>query len=665
MKTCLSFVLLICVTFRAFGNGTFRIVNSSDNTITITEFYKDTYQNGVLYARTAKSDTTIGPNSSLTWNDTAVSGAYANGFEFHYQCSLTAQGDTIVTPYCTADGQTISETLNCALIECTTNVTLTVYNDSSTMFGQVTWVKDGEVVATDLVSPLTHDDHTFAGLPCNYSGNITATIAYPNNQPYNPFSTNSDIPPTISQTNQWTGTAPTNWVFGWNPSDPNSGLLPPTNGIIWAPSDGTLAQDATLKSVGGTLHDDMQKQISLMNGMLDKLTGLPFSSNYNGATTYTITNINTVSVSNFNTASFTNLISLDGLTNSINAQTFAVTNALGNIEVYTRSNSDASWQLVRTMTNVVDSLSNLVSVFPTNGFTATNIATEQTLEGMSNLLSSISTNRFATNLATESTLQGMSNELAAFHRDVTNALPTNSFDYATSKLSSEIPATATNSSAATSYITSLFAAPLSYLQDAIDGLTIQPDIGSDPGHTSAWEINFCGRLVDFDPVDNFPSVFTWSIGVWDFILVAAYLWSVGQLYLKTIQIYATAQTGGVPNMDVFGGLQALTFGGMFGGNFIGVGVAVIVVGLIVAAWVVVVTVVVVPLGEFIGIYQAISSLFSSVRGTSSGQAGLHLLFSFFPVALAIRLVTARIVLQFTMSKALLVAVGVTRMLFGK
>lgn len=86
------------------------------------------------------------------------------------------------------------------------------------------------------------------------------------------------------------------------------------------------------------------------------------------------------------------------INDSINRQTMFVTNALGQIEVYTRSNNDALFQLVRILTNplpVVVSSSNGIAYgsnvwvqnWPTNfNFGGTNLNQENTQVGISNLL---------------------------------------------------------------------------------------------------------------------------------------------------------------------------------------------------------------------------------------------------------------------------------------
>jgi hypothetical protein len=291
----------------------------------------------------------------------------------------------------------------------------------------------------------------------------------------------------------------------------------------------------------------------------------------------------------------------------------------------------------------------------------------QVVKAITNLSLTTGTNSLTfslTNYAQQTTLTNIDGNLAKIANSLTNA-NTNSLTAREARMMAAIPSTATNAVDATAAATSIFSTAFGYLSTTISALTTAPDVGGDPGHSSVWEMNFCGQTVDLDPVNRFPIVFTFSYGLWSFVIAALYLAFVGRLYIKTVQIIATAETGGVPNMDVFGGLEILTFGGFAGGNFIGVLVAVIIPAVFLALWVIVVTAVIAPLSEFIGIYHAISGVFSTVASTPAGSAGLHVLFSAFPVGNAVRFLTAALVLQFTMAQAMLIASAASRFLFGK
>jgi hypothetical protein len=223
----------------------------------------------------------------------------------------------------------------------------------------------------------------------------------------------------------------------------------------------------------------------------------------------------------------------------------------------------------------------------------------------------------------------------------------------------------TNVVGASAEVLNAFSGPLGYLGDAITALATPPDVGADPGHASGWEFQFLTVHVDLDPVRIMPTAFTFCYGLVSWLLVVGYLFSVAQLYIKTVQILATAQSGGVPDLSVFQGLMGLTFGEFGGGNFIGVLVAVVVPSLMIGLWVVVVTALITPIGSMIGAFSAISGVFGAVSSTGPGAMACHILFSAFPIGLLIQLTAARLTLQFTMSRVMLVAVGVSRYLWGK
>lgn len=223
----------------------------------------------------------------------------------------------------------------------------------------------------------------------------------------------------------------------------------------------------------------------------------------------------------------------------------------------------------------------------------------------------------------------------------------------------------TNVGAATAAVMTAFSSPLGYLSDTITVLATPPDVGADPGHSGAWEMNWMGGTVDFDPVHILPQAFSFCYGLVSWLLVVTYLYSVSQLYIKAVQVLSATQSGGVPDLTVFQGLMGLTFGEFFGGNFIGVIVAVIVPSLIIGLWVVVVTALITPIGSMLGAFTAISGVFSAVSSTGTGAMACHILFAAFPIGLLIQLVAARLTLQFTMSRVLLIAVGISRYLWGK
>ena len=313
-----------------------------------------------------------------------------------------------------------------------------------------------------------------------------------------------------------------------------------------------------------------------------------------------------------------------------------IDNTLTNLQLHiTVTNNDTALQASNVwVQNFPTNFGNLtITNFPnTNSIALTNYATESTLQGISNLLSS------ATNYPSTNAVQAMWNL---------------------------IPASATNADAATAAANNIFSSTYAEFDSLIEFFTVPPPIIPDPGHTSAWEFEFCGHTIDLDPFDIFPTLSPWSLGLWDFILVAAYLYSLVKVYYDVVKMFGSMQTGGTPNMSVVVGAEVLGTGVEIGGNSIGVILGIVVTFALLTLWFVFLTVLIVPIDEFLGIYSSISSVFTSVASTTSGACAVHVLVNVFPVQLAIRLLTARILIYLTAAKAALVCVASARILLGK
>lgn len=562
-----------------------------------------------------------------------------------------------------------------------TNVTQCILNNSGHSVTANASV-GGVVIATKILAPWEQWCVTATLKLDGSSGNFDMgytinPLDAANTDPNNPFATNgmnSDFSVTngFSSTN-FTPINPssgyTNVTTGGGGSVTNTTTIGATNfsSVLWTnninyPNTGTAgdARDSTLRAGFGALHADNGVAMDVMklisqnwDGMRTLATMMTNELGQVIAAVYHQTNSDQMPVY-INSMTNNATANQQALKSQLQADTAAITNAIAN-----GGNSSQMTNLNNTMGGISNLFSQITDM------TNADIATETTQSGMSNLLAGIrsnqtngsflSTNGFGmTNYAKETTLGGISNLLASWG---TNGSTTNSYS---------VPGTATNVVAATAAATSIFLEPLGVLADTITSLTTPPNIGEDPsGGGSVWHMNFCGRDINLDPVAMFPSVVAFSIGIWKFLLVAAYLGRIGWLYMKVVQTYATAQTGGVPNMDVFGGGGALTINAFFGGNFVGFMVAVLVPALFLGIWLVVVTIMIVPLGEFVGIYNAIGSVFAAARTTGPGEVGLHLLFALFPVALFVQLTSAWILMQLTLAQATLIASSASRFLFGK
>ena len=409
-----------------------------------------------------------------------------------------------------------------------------------------------------------------------------------------------------------------------------------TNNINY-PNSGTAgdARDSTLKAGFGQLHNDNATTLAALKLIWTDSQGIKvlasMMTNELGqviAAIYHLTNsdqlwpnyVNSVT----NNANANQIASTAAITNAIGREQAAITNAV--------AQGGNSSQLTN-LNNTMGGISNLFSQISngTNG----DIATETTQAGISNLLSSIGrslTNgsqivsnvgyQASTNRATESTLakiwdwlyQGWTNRLVA----------------------------ATNWPSPPNGSSDAGANEIGYMQAVIDSLSTAPDLGGDPGHTGIWEMDFCGRRLNFDPVFLFPGVCAFSVGLWDFVLVAMYLLALGKVDYEIAKTLTSVQTGSVPDVSV---IAAGTGGNAVPGVIAG--------GLVTVALMllfqILVTAIIVPLGEFLGLYQAIATVFSAAKSTPQGAAGVHVLFALFPVQLAIRLFTSYLSLYFSLA----------------
>lgn len=402
------------------------------------------------------------------------------------------------------------------------------------------------------------------------------------------------------------------------------------------------AKDSTLRAGFGTLHNDNAFILNAvkvlhtdlgelkvldtdLNGLMTLATVMTNELGQVIAAIYHQTNNDQMpvfinSVTNNATANETALsfaITNNATANRI-ASTAAITNAIRSEEASITNN-------LNDLGNTMGGISNLFSQL--TDMTNADIGTETTQLGMSNLLSAIRNNMTngsqnvsnlsqssPTNRATESTLAKLYDWL---HEGWTNRL--------------EVPDhTETNTVAGDNGI--------GYMQAVIDSLSTPPDLGGDPGHTSIWEMNFCGRTIDLDPVDMFPGVCAFSVGLWDFVLVAMYLLALGKVDYEIAKALTSVQTGTVPDVSVAGTNAVI---GVVAGGLVTVALMLLFQALV--------TAIIVPLGEFLGLYQAISTVFLAAKSTPQGQAGVHVLFALFPVQLAIRLFTSYLTLYFSLS----------------
>lgn len=317
--------------------------------------------------------------------------------------------------------------------------------------------------------------------------------------------------------------------------------------------------------------------------------------------------------------------------------------------------------------NTLAGISNLLSSV---GDTNADIASEVTLRGMSNILAQAygyGTNGLATNgvggvtngslsisnYAEETTLRGISNLLGQVQG--TN----DSYESRKGAMAAMIPSSSTNAQDASD---SAYAATSEFhgeAQSFINQLTpLLPGdvIPSSPEMT----MSFCGQTIDLDPVHQFPQVANASLIGFRLVLLLAFLLEVGRMFWKLIQIKASTQTGGVPDLEVIGGGSVFGNGGTVGGNALGVAAALAVP----VAFLGLFSAVMIYLFSHLGVSIADAMNVNAFTG-SLGPVAFYLLASFFPVNLFFSLICTRVILHFTLGKILVLATDAARFLWGK
>jgi hypothetical protein len=304
--------------------------------------------------------------------------------------------------------------------------------------------------------------------------------------------------------------------------------------------------------------------------------------------------------------------------------------------------------------SVVGAINGATNGTGTNDVRGTNVFVDNWPQGYSNYLSQIGSNG--------TTANGWLSEIASNTMPGTNSGATNELgflDYSNQMWTAI--SQGTNGAAAGIAAQSLLATPLAALQDVVDGIDPSPSLSGDPGHSGNWEMDFCGTHLDFDPVDWCPTAFSLSIGFWTFILCALYLIEVGRMYWKVIQGFSAMQTGGPPDLN----FQWEILGSGFGGNLLGVLVGLVMPAVLVGIWILFVSFTVGDLSEVLTNITGFSAVITAFTGTSTGSMAMHVLLNSFPLYLAVHLLLARVVLQFTLAKSFFIAAGAARWVFGK
>lgn len=225
------------------------------------------------------------------------------------------------------------------------------------------------------------------------------------------------------------------------------------------------------------------------------------------------------------------------------------------------------------------------------------------------------------------------------------------------RMTAMIPSTATNGTAAAA------AAAAADGDYGVDGMITgvgSPSLPSSSPSAPSMTMSFCGRTIDLDPVHQFPSVAAASLAGFRIVFLLAFLTEIGRMFWNLIKIRASTQTGGVPDLEVNAGFEALTFGGQVGGNFIGVVVALVVPAIFVGLF----SLCMAYLFAHVGFTVSDALQFTDFTNSLGGM-GYYLLASFIPVNLLFSLAATRLTLTFTLGKLVALATSAARWLFGR
>lgn len=184
----------------------------------------------------------------------------------------------------------------------------------------------------------------------------------------------------------------------------------------------------------------------------------------------------------------------------------------------------------------------------------------------------------------------------------------------------------------------------------LSGLGSPPTVGA--GDASALTIAFVpGHTLNIDPAVQFPGLPEIFKNCFSAAAILAFGYFAGKRYSDAVRTFATAQTGGVPDLNV----MAATFGG----NALGLLVAIAIPVIFVAGWGVL----------FHYLFGQILSRITGLSGTDffggMGGTGLYLVNEFFDVSLFLTLAWLQLSLYFGLEKLVLIAASVSRFLFGK
>jgi hypothetical protein len=287
-----------------------------------------------------------------------------------------------------------------------------------------------------------------------------------------------------------------------------------------------------------------------------------------------------------------------------------------------------------------------------------------TLQGMSNLLSGMATNTASAG-ATEATLRALTNQLSNTNAPMSGTI-------------SDLAGAGTNIANASNQVSVIFTQPMGDVGSFTAGLEGVKTDWQPTAEPSGFVIPFCGtNTLDLYPERLIPNLANAIFYALTAILLLKWALYVAECYGQAVQTFASVSTGGVPDLE--------TSARGTGGNLLGVIIAVAVPALLCGVWSIAVLSATSWLtnrvtGQGAALAQGItmidtylSNSFNAIQGAiygqgvpgQPGQMAWHLMTKYLPVNMAIATAVSKPILKATMNKAILVAVGITKFLWGK
>lgn len=233
---------------------------------------------------------------------------------------------------------------------------------------------------------------------------------------------------------------------------------------------------------------------------------------------------------------------------------------------------------------------------------------------------------------------GIVDAINSFHNSFTNGTGTGILSYQTN--SAEVQALAE----------SVINPSVELIDGAISDLGDAPTIldGGSPDMT----INFMGQDLNLDPNVWLPGAMPLLKGLITLIATVFFSIHCSKLVWEATRTYASAQTGGVPN------IEGTIFG--IGGNVAGATLATVIPGIFILVWVAV----------FYWLFTTVVGNLSDMGTAASGVAlgnstALYLLNSVFPISLLLTFAWTKVALYLGASKVVMLAATISRYLFGK